>query len=124
MRGDCVTGVRWCAPPIWRSLGDAEVVEVAPAAELAEEHRELAEIAALEDPADRPGIAELLPIDDFHPFLSLAPDDATLVVVGEEDVTPTLADHWQDVTTAFHDEDALRLYVDPAEIEVALTKRA
>ena len=37
---------RWATP---------SVVEIAPAAELAEEHRELAEIAALEDEADRPG---------------------------------------------------------------------
>jgi transcription-repair coupling factor (superfamily II helicase) len=122
--GDEIESLRWFSTFTQRSLGDAEVVEVAPAAELAEEHRELAEIAALEDPADRPGIAELLPVDHFHPFLSLAPSDATLVVVGEEDVTPTLADHWQDVTTAFHDEDALRLYVDPSAIESTLAERA
>jgi transcription-repair coupling factor (superfamily II helicase) len=127
--GDEIESLRWFSTFTQRSLGDADVVEVAPAAELAEEHRELAEIAALEletkgEPSELPGIAELLPIEHFHPFLSLAPDDATLVVVGEEDVTPTLADHWQDVTTAFHDEDALRLYVDPDEIDAALRKRA
>ncbi len=59
-----------------RSLGDAEVVEVAPAAELAPEHRELAEIAALEDADDRPDITELLPVEDFHPFLELVADGA------------------------------------------------
>ena len=29
---------------------------------------------------------------------------------------PALADHWQDVTAAFHDEDAHHLYVDPETI--------
>ena len=55
------------------------------------EHRELAEIAALEDEADRPDIAELLPVEDFHPFLELAPADAAILIAGEEDVTPALA---------------------------------
>ena len=99
-------------------------VEVAPAAELAQEHRELAEIAALEDEADRPDIAELLPIEDFHPFLELVPADASIVISGEEDVTPALADHWQDVCAAFHDEDAHRLYVDPDTIGRELEERA
>jgi transcription-repair coupling factor (superfamily II helicase) len=122
--GDEIESLRWFSTFTQRSLGDAECVEVAPAAELAEEHRELAEIAALEAPADRPGIRELLPVDDFHPFLSLVPQDAPLILVGEEDITPTLADHWQDVSTAFHDQDALGLYVDPSEIEASLTERA
>ncbi len=43
-------------PPSWRS-----------------EHRELAEIAALEDAAQRPDIAELLPVKDFHAMLDLVP---------------------------------------------------
>ena len=66
--GDEIETLRWFSTFTQRSLGDAEVVEVAPAAELAEEHRELAEIAALEDEADRPDIAQLLPVEDFHPF--------------------------------------------------------
>ena len=109
--GDEIESLRWFSTFTQRSLGDAELVEVAPAAELAEEHRELAEIAALEDEADRPDIAELLPVDHFHPFLALAPADAAILIAGEEDVAPALADHWQDVTAAFHDEDARHLYV-------------
>ena len=44
-----------------RSLEEVERVEIAPAAELAPEHRELAEIAAHEEEDERPDIAELLP---------------------------------------------------------------
>ena len=122
--GDEIESLRWFSTFTQRSLGDAERVEVAPAAELAEEHRELAEIAALEEEADRPDIAELLPVDQFHSFLSLAPADATVLIAGEEDVAPALADHWQDVTAAFHDEDAHHLYVGPDEIGAALDERA
>jgi transcription-repair coupling factor (superfamily II helicase) len=122
--GDEIESLRWFSTFTQRSLGDAEIVEVAPAAELAEEHRELAEIAALEDEADRPDIAELLPVEDFHPFLELAPEDASILIAGEEDVAPALADHWQDVTAAFHDEDARHLYVRPDAIAQTLDARA
>jgi transcription-repair coupling factor (superfamily II helicase) len=122
--GDEIETLRWFSTFTQRSLGDASVVEVAPAAELAEEHRELAEIAALEDEADRPDIAQLLPVEDFHPFLSLAPDDASILIAGEEDVAPALADHWQDVTAAFRDKDARDLYVDADSIGRDLDARA
>src|SRR5437588_754694 len=122
--GDEIESLRWFSTFTQRSLGDAEAVEVAPAAELAEEHRELAEIAALEDEANRPDIAELLPVEDFHPFLELAPASAAIVIAGEEDVAPALADHWQDVTVAFHDEDAHHLYESPEAIAQALEQRA
>jgi transcription-repair coupling factor (superfamily II helicase) len=122
--GDEIESLRWFSTFTQRSLGDADLVEVAPAAELAEEHRELAEIAALEDAADRPDIAELLPVENFHPFLELAPADAPILIAGEEDVAPALADHWQDVTAAFHDEDAHHLYVGPDAIDEALRTRA
>jgi len=122
--GDEIESLRWFSTFTQRSLGEAEQVEVAPAAELAEEHRELAEIAALEDAENRPDIAELLPVDDFHPFLELAPAHANVIVAGEEDVAPALHDHWQDVTAAFHDADAHHLYVAPGPIEEALRDRA
>src|SRR5581483_3196370 len=122
--GDEIESLRWFSTFTQRSLGDADVVEIAPAAELAEEHRELAEIAALENEADRPDIAELLPIDQFHPFLDLAPQNASIFVAGEEDVAPALADHWQDVTAAFKDRDVRQLYVDADSINHALNGRA
>ncbi|HUA06352.1 MAG TPA: transcription-repair coupling factor [Solirubrobacteraceae bacterium] len=122
--GDEIESLRWFSTFTQRSLGDAELVEIEPAAELAEEHRELAEIAALENEDDRPDIAELLPVDNFHPFLDLAPQTATIVIAGEEDVAPALADHWQDVSAAFKDRDARHLYVDSSEIDETLNQRA
>src|SRR5947209_7491167 len=75
---DEIESLRWFSTFTQRSLGDADTIEVAPAAELAEEHRELAEIAALEEEADRPDIAQLLPVESFHPFLELAPLQASV----------------------------------------------
>jgi transcription-repair coupling factor (superfamily II helicase) len=120
--GDEIESLRWFSTFTQRSLEDAEKVEVAPASELAEEHRELAEIAVLEE--ERPDIAELLPVESFHPLLELIPAGAELLIAGEEEVSPALADHWQDVTAAFHDEDAHQLYVGPVEIDDALADRA
>ena len=122
--GDEIESLRWFSTFTQRSLGEAQAVEVAPAAELDQEHRELAEIAALEEAAERPDIAELLPVEDFHPFLELAPERAVILVAGEEDLAPALADHWQDVCAAFHDQDAHHLYVAPETIHAALADRA
>ena len=122
--GDEIESLRWFSTFTQRSLGDASEVEVAPAAELAEEYRELAEIAALEEASERPDIAELLPVEDFKPFLSLVPGDAAVLIAGEEDVAPALSDHWQDVCAAFHDADAHHLYVAPEPIEATLAERA
>ncbi|HEY7961266.1 MAG TPA: transcription-repair coupling factor [Solirubrobacteraceae bacterium] len=49
-----IESLRWFSTFTQRSLGDAQAVEIAPAAELAAEHRELAEIAALEYKTARP----------------------------------------------------------------------
>jgi transcription-repair coupling factor (superfamily II helicase) len=122
--GDEIESLRWFSTFTQRSLGDAEVVEVAPAAELATEHRELAEIAALEEEADRPDIAELLPVENFHPLLELVPEETMVLISGDEDLAPALADHWQDVTAAFHDEDAHHLYLAPGDIDSSLEQRA
>ncbi len=107
-----------------RSLEEAERVEIAPAAELAPEHRELAEMAATEAEEDRPDIAELLPLDRFGEMLSLVPDDAFVAVAAEEELAPSLADHWQDITTSFHDAAAHQLYVSPDQLEAELERRA
>ncbi|MEA2251538.1 MAG: hypothetical protein QOG70_1780 [Solirubrobacteraceae bacterium] len=119
-----VETIRYFSTFTQRSLGETDAIEIAPAAELAPEHRELAEIAALESADDRPDVAELLPVDRFHAFLDLAPSDAAILIAAEEDVTPALADHWQDVCAAFHDDDAHHLYVRPEEISAALDERA
>src|SRR4051794_26009239 len=107
-----------------RSLGEVDEMLIAPAAELAPEHRELAEIAAVSEAEDRPDVAELLPLDRFRAFLDLAPDDAAVIVAADEDVGPALADHWSDVCAAFHDADAHGLYVTPEAIEASLDERA
>ena len=108
-----VESLRFFSTFTQRSLGETEAVEIAPAAELAPEHRELAEIAALEDAEDRPDVAELLPVDRFHAFLDLRRPTRPSLIAAEEDVAPALADHWQDVCAAFHDDDAHHLYVKP-----------
>ena len=111
--GDEIESMRWFSTFTQRSLGEVERVELAPAAELASEHRLLAE-ASLED-GERPEIAELLPIASFRAPLDLIGQDAAFVVAGAEEIESALQAHWEDVTTAMHDVDARRLYVDVAE---------
>ncbi|HZB75895.1 MAG TPA: transcription-repair coupling factor [Solirubrobacteraceae bacterium] len=120
---DEIESLRWFSTFTQRSLGDADAVEIAPAAELAAEHRELAEIAALESPDERPDVAELLPVENFRELLDLLPDHAELVLAAEEEVEPALRDHWDDVCAAFHDTDAHSLYVKPDGIVAALEQR-
>jgi transcription-repair coupling factor (superfamily II helicase) len=119
-----IESLRWFSTFTQRSLGEVAEVEIAPAAELAAEHRELAEIAALEDPSNRPDIAELLPVERFGALLDLLGQDTQLLVGAEEELAPALSDHWTDVCAAFHDEDAHHLYVSPEQIEAALRERA
>ncbi len=119
-----IESLRWFSTFTQRSLGDVEEVEIAPAAELAAEHRELAEIAALEDQANRPDIAELLPVERFGALLDLLGADTQLLIAAEEELAPVLSDHWTDVCAAFKDEDAHHLYVSPEQIEAALKERA
>jgi transcription-repair coupling factor (superfamily II helicase) len=114
----------WFSTFTQRSLEEAERVEIAPAAELAPEHRELAEIAAASDESDRPDVADVLPVDRFRELLDLVPRDALVAVAAEEELAPALRDYWDDVTTSFHDEDAHRLYVAPADLDAALDERA
>jgi transcription-repair coupling factor (superfamily II helicase) len=118
-----IEALRWFSTFTQRSLGETQEVLIAPAAELAAEHREPAEIAALSDAEDRPDVAELLPVDRFGAFLDLAPDAAVLVAA-EEEIAPAMADHWQDVCAAFHDTDAHHLYVKPGDVREALAARA
>jgi transcription-repair coupling factor (superfamily II helicase) len=57
-----VERLTWFSTFTQRSLEEAERVEIAPAAELAPEHRELAEIAAATEAEERPDVAEVLPV--------------------------------------------------------------
>src|SRR5919112_6077243 len=119
-----VERLTWFSTFTQRSLEEAERVEIAPAAELGPEHRELAEIAAAESAEDRPDIAELLPLDRFGEMMSLIPEEAFVAIAAEEELAPSLADHWQDITTSFHDADAHQLYVSPEQLEGELDRRA
>ena len=112
--GDEIESIRWFSTFTQRSLGDAERLELAPAAELALEHRELAEVALADEEAP-PDLAEVLPLDALRAPLELLPADAAVVVAGAEEIDPALRDHWEDVTTAMDAGDARRLYVDVAD---------
>ncbi len=124
-----IESLRWFSTFTQRSLGDVEEVEIAPAAELAAEHRELAEIAAstgafaAEHQDERPDIAELLPVERFGALLDLLDGRTELLVAAEEDIEPALKDHWDDVCAAFGDTDAHHLYVSPGEISKTLSER-
>jgi transcription-repair coupling factor (superfamily II helicase) len=127
-----IESLRWFSTFTQRSLGDVEEVEIAPAAELAPEHRELAEIAAATgafttvegDRSDgRPDIAELLPVERFGALLNLIGLETELIVAAEEELAPALGDHWSDVCAAFADEDAHHLYVSPDEVQSSVAAR-
>ncbi len=125
-----IEALRWFSTFTQRSLGEAEEVEIAPAAELAAEHRELAEIAAAtgafasQTTEERPDIAELLPVDRFGALLDLVGEHAEVMIAAEEELEPVLSDHWSDVCAAFADEDAHHLYVSPESIQHTLSERA
>jgi transcription-repair coupling factor (superfamily II helicase) len=133
-----IESLRWFSTFTQRSLGEVSEVEIAPAAELAEEHRALAEIAGEELAAgaasvrsaedgdggvSRPDIAELLPVERFGALLELIAEDTQLLVAAEEELAPALKDHWSDVCAAFGDADAHHLYVSPESVQSALSAR-
>jgi transcription-repair coupling factor (superfamily II helicase) len=116
--GDEVESMRWFSTFTQRSLGDAERVELAPAAELDAEHREIAELAAMEateEGREAPSLAEALPLEHFGAPLDLVPREAAVILAAAEEIEPALRDHWDDATTAMHADDARHLYVDVAE---------
>ena len=107
-----------------RSLEEVERVEIAPAAELAPELRELAEMAAGGEGDARPDVAQLLPVERFRNVLGLVPEQALVCLAAEDEIGPALADQWEDVITSFHDRDAHQLYLSPADVQGALERRA
>jgi transcription-repair coupling factor (superfamily II helicase) len=116
--GDEVESMRWFSTFTQRSLGDAERVELAPAAELDAEHREIAALAAMEaeeEGREAPSLAEALPLEHFGAPLDLVPKEAAVILAAAEEIEPALRDHWDDATTAMHADDARHLYVDVAE---------
>jgi transcription-repair coupling factor (superfamily II helicase) len=116
--GDEIESMRWFSTFTQRSLGEAERVELAPAAELDLEHREAAELAAMEA-AERgeeaPSPAEALPLEHFGAPLDLVPEGTAVILAAAEEIEPALRDHWQDATASMHADDARRLYVEVAD---------
>src|SRR5215218_6693036 len=115
--GDEVDSMRWFSTFTQRSLGESERVELAPAAELDVEHRELAELATLEatEEGEQPAnLAELLPLEHFRAPLDLVPAETAVVLASAEEIEPALRDHWEDATASMHAADAQHLYVDVA----------
>jgi transcription-repair coupling factor (superfamily II helicase) len=130
-----IESLRWFSTFTQRSLGGVEEVEIAPATELSAEHRVAASLGASgsgvddaagvgEDLADRPDIAELLPVGRFRGLLELIGEQTELVVAAEEELAPALRDHWSDVCAALGEENAHHLYVSPESITAALDRRA
>jgi transcription-repair coupling factor (superfamily II helicase) len=114
--GDEIESIRWFSTFTQRSLGDTQELELSPAAELATEHRMLAEAALEENEAEEGGgPLDFLPVDSFGAPLDLIGADAAIVIAAAEEIEPTLRAHWEDVTAAMHSDDAHRLYVDVAE---------
>lgn len=103
-----------------RSLEEIDRIDIEPATELAAEHREAAEeaLAARDEDDEAPpaDISELLPIDRFHAFLNLAPDDSWLAVAATEDVEAALTELWADIEATYHDPAGDGLYVIPDEL--------
>ncbi|MGA2320171.1 MAG: transcription-repair coupling factor [Solirubrobacteraceae bacterium] len=124
-----IESLRWFSTFTQRSLGETEEVEIAPAAELASEHRELAEIAAAAadsrpGASERPDITEILPVERFGALLDLIGPQTELIVAAEEELAPALSDHWTDVCAAFADAEAHQLYVSPESIAATVDERA
>jgi transcription-repair coupling factor (superfamily II helicase) len=123
--GDEIESLRWFSTFTQRSLGEAERIELSPAAELASEYTELAERALGDSAAsaDRQmadakrstfDVADVLPVDRFQAPLDLVSDETAVVVAAADEIPAALKDHWDDVTTAMHDADARHLYVEVA----------
>jgi len=111
-----------------RSLDEVASVAIDPAAELAPEHRELAEMAAADvadaEQGDRPDVADLLPVDRFGELLELVPREGLIAIAAEEELAPVLNDYWEDVTASFGDDEAHHLYLHPDRLQETLAARA
>ncbi|HMS72741.1 MAG TPA: transcription-repair coupling factor, partial [Baekduia sp.] len=108
-----------------QSLGEVQRVEIAPAREIALEHLddELIELLGTggEEGTHVPGAALT---HQFHSLLELLPSGTALLVAEEAEIAPALADQWQDVTAAFHDDAAHDLYLAPDAVLAQIGERA
>jgi transcription-repair coupling factor (superfamily II helicase) len=95
--GDEIDSMRRFSVFTQRSLGEAERVELAPAAELSAEHRDDV------DPAN------------FLAALDLVPDEALVVIAAAEEIPGALRDFWEDVTAAADEAEVRPFYADVHE---------
>jgi transcription-repair coupling factor (superfamily II helicase) len=108
--GDEIESLRRFSVFTQRSLGEADRVELAPAAEISEEHRyDLMRGRAAAEGEGRPVH------EGFLAPLDLVPAEALVAIAAAEEIPSALHDHWEDVTASILEEDARRLYVDVAE---------
>src|SRR5215211_2903735 len=108
--GDEIESMRRFSVFTQRSLGDAEQVELAPAAELSAEHRDdVMQGRSAGEAEERPDLRGFLaPLD-------LVPGDALVAIASAEEIPGALHDHWEDVTASMEEDDARRLYADVSE---------
>jgi transcription-repair coupling factor (superfamily II helicase) len=101
--GDEIESMRRFSVFTQRSLGEAELVELAPAAELSAEHRDHV------DPAN------------FAAALDLVPAGALVVAAAAEEIPAALHDFWEDVTAAADEAEVRPFY---AGVDEPLRRRA
>jgi transcription-repair coupling factor (superfamily II helicase) len=95
--GDEIESMRRFSVFTQRSLGEAERVELAPAAELSAEHRDDV------DPAN------------FVAALDLVPSEALAAIAAAEEIPGALHDFWEDVTAVADEETVRPFYVNVSE---------
>jgi transcription-repair coupling factor (superfamily II helicase) len=95
--GDEIESMRRFSVFTQRSLGDADRVELAPAAEISAEHRQDVDPSRF-----------LAPLD-------LVPTEALVAIASAEEIPGALHDHWEDVTASIEEQEARQLYADVAE---------
>jgi transcription-repair coupling factor (superfamily II helicase) len=100
-----------------RSLEQLDSVAIEPAAEIANEHR----TAEAAEPKD---IAELFPLERFHPLFELIPGDTFVAAAGTEDLSSTLDDLGAEIVATYGDAAGHGLYVPADELAEQLEERA
>src|SRR5918996_1102090 len=108
--GDEIDSMRRFSVFTQRSLGEAERVELAPAAELSAEHRDV----LMRGRAAAEG--EARPVHEaFLAALDLVPEEALVAIAAAEEIPGALRDFWEDVTAVAEEADVRPFYVDVAE---------
>ena len=115
--GDEIEPIRWFSTFTQRSLGevDGSSCRRPPSSPPSTASWPSWRDGGAEEDGRPPTSAELLPLERFRAAAGPGPREAAVVIAAAEEIEPALRDHWEDVTTAMHDEDARRLYVDVAE---------